>query len=303
MAALARGKHVIVDKPLALNSGEARQLVAAAEKAGVVHAVTFNIRYNPLIQQMRILARRGDFGRIHLVTGHYLQEWLLKETDFSWRLDPEQSGPLAMVADAGIHWFDLAQHITGLRITEVLSDLHTIIPTRQKPVGENREAFAAASGGRIEPYAVKVADLGSVLVKFNNGGRGVFTTTPLAAGHKNDLRIEINGANASARWEQERPNELWIGHRDEPSQTLLKDPPLLDESIRHYAKLPGGHNEAWSDAFRNLMLNIFVFIAEGRNPRTADGIAFPTFHDGLSAACIIDAIEKSHVLGGRWTEV
>jgi predicted dehydrogenase len=303
IAAIARGKHVIVDKPLALNSTESKQLMEAAAKAGVINAVTFNIRYNAVLQQMRVLIERGEVGKIHLITGHYLQEWLLKDTDFSWRLDPDESGAVAMVADAGVHWFDLAQHLTGLRVTHILADLHTIIPIRQKPVGENREAFAAASGGQTEPYSVRVPDLGSVLMKFDNGARGVFTTTSLAAGHKNDLRIEVNGSQESMRWEQERPNELWIGRRDTPSQMLLKDPALLDESVRHYATLPGGHNEAWPDAFRNLMKNIFAFIAERRDPRTADGVAFPTFQEGWRAACVTDAIQASHLAGGRWTKV
>ncbi len=303
LAALQAGKHVIVEKPLALNAGEAGILLEAALQAGVVHAVTFNIRGHPLVQQMRALIRRGDIGPVHFVHGHYLQEWLLHETDFSWRLEVDQSGPAAMVADAGAHWFDLCEHLTGLRVTAVAAELHTILPTRKRPAGARREAFAAATAGATQDYSVRVPDLGCVMLRFNNGARGSFSTTPLAAGHKNDLRMEVNGATGSLRWEQERPNELWIGRRDQPNGVLLKDPPLLDESIRHFARLPGGHDEGWSDAFRNLMRDIFSFIVEKRNPGTTAEACFPTFRDGLRAARIVDAIVESHSAGGQWVTV
>lgn len=303
LAAIEAGKHVIVNKPLALNSQEARTLLDRADDAGVVHAVAFNIRSYPLARQMRALIQRGAIGPIHFIHGHYLQEWLLYETDFSWRLEPEQAGPAAMVADAGAHWYDLCEHVTGLRVTEVSAELHTILPTRKKPSGGARKAFEAAASEPAADYAVKVPDLGCVLLRFDNGARGTFTTTSLAAGHKNDLRIEINGATGSLRWEQEKPNELWIGRRDQPNDVLLKDPPLLDESVRPHALLPGGHNEGWSDAFRNLMGEIFSSIANIRDSKDAGNPSFPTFRDGLRAAQIVDAILASHAAGGRWTKV
>jgi predicted dehydrogenase len=246
LAAIAAGKHVIVDKPMALTSKEAKTMLLAAQRARVVHAVTFNIRYNVMLQHARALVARGDVGDVRFVRGHYLQEWLLHETDFNWRLEPSKAGSLAMVADAGAHWYDMAQHVTGCRITRVLADL-SFMRTR-RPAGRPAQR-------------VSVPDLGMVLCEFDNGARGQFATGAICAGHKNDLTIEVCGSRHSLRWEQERPNELWIGHRDEPNQTLLKDPPLLDKSIRNCAALPGGHNEAWPDAFRNLMRNILSFIA------------------------------------------
>ena len=188
-------------------------------------------------------------------------------------------------------------------MTAVAAELHTILPNRKKVVGAQAEAFAAATGSLTQDYRVQVPDLGCVWLRFDNGARGSFSTTSLAAGHKNDLRIEVSGAAGSLRWEQERPNELWIGRRDQPNETLLKDPSLLDESIRRYARLPGGHNEGWSDAFRNLMQDIFSFIAEKRDSRKSGEASFPTFHDGLRAACIVDAILESHAAGGQWTTV
>jgi predicted dehydrogenase len=292
LAAISAGKHVIVDKPMALTVAEAKMMVAAARRARVVHAVTFNIRYNVMLQHARALIARGDIGDVRFVRGHYLQEWLLHETDYNWRLEPAKAGSLAMVADAGAHWYDLAQHLTRSRITHVLADLSSFIRTRR-----------AGAGRGAKSHRVTVPDLGLVLCRFENGARGQFATGAICAGHKNDLTIEICGGRQSIEWKQERPNELWLGRREEPSAVLLKDPALLDPSVRHYAALPGGHNEAWPDAFRNLMRNILTFIRDGREPGEADEIAFPTFATGLRVAQIVDAIAASAKRGGRWTEV
>lgn len=303
LAALAAGKHVVVDKPMALTSAETRAMLAAAREAGVVHALTHTIRYNALLQHARRLVARGDLGEFRFAQGHYLQEWLLKENDFNWRLEPEQGGVLGQVADAGAHWYDMVQHLTGHQIVRVLADLARFIEVRQRPLDGQRAAFSAGEGQRTVDYHVKVPDLGMILFEFDNGARGVFSVSAMCAGHKNDLTIELCGSESSVRWQQERPNELWIGHRDEPNQVLLKDPSLLDPAVRHYAALPGGHNEAWADAFRNLMRNILTFIAEGRDPREPDGMDFPTFATGHDIACICDAIGASAQAGARWQDV
>jgi predicted dehydrogenase len=303
LAALQSGKHVIVDKPLALNTKQASEMLQAATQAQRVHAVTFNIRYNPVLQHARLLVKGGELGGVHLLQGHYLQEWLLHATDFSWRLEPDKCGPTAMVAEAGGHWFDLSQHITGLQIVRVRAELVTTLPVRKKPRLSVGQAFATKSDVAAEDYQVTVPDLGFVLVEFNNGARGMFTTSAMCAGRKNDLRLEISGSKASLEWRQERPNELWIGRRGAPNELVLKDPSLLLEPVRSYAALPGGHNEGWPDAFRNLMRNIFTFIAEERDPSTADGIAFPTFATGYQINAITDAILASHQAGGSWVTI
>jgi len=303
MAAIKRGKHVIADKPLALNSSEARQMLEAARQAGIVHAVTFNYRYNPLMQQARVMVKRGDIGPVHFVHGHYLQDWLLHPNDYNWRLEKE-GGEARAVADIGSHWCDLAGYVTGSRISEVLADYTTVYKTRQKP-RTSREAFATGGGGEsYDEYPVETEDFASVLLRFENGMRGTFSVSQVSAGHKNGLELEVDGRQASLAWKQERPNELWIGRRNEPNGVMLKDPSLLDESIRHYAALPGGHGEAWADAFRNLLRNIYTFIAEGRSmERDRDRIDFPTFEDGHESNCVVEAITRSAKAGGVWTKV
>jgi predicted dehydrogenase len=301
-AAIKAGKHVVSDKPLAMTAAESRNLVELARAAGIVHAVTFNYRGNPLVQQARHLVARGDLGKPTFLRGHYLQDWLLKDTDYSWRLEPDKGGASSALGDIGSHWCDLAQHISGLRITEVLGDITTVIPKRKRPTG-SREAFQAASANEaFELVDIKVEDLASVLVRFDNGAKGAFSVGQVCAGHKNDVVLEVCGARASLVWRQEHQNELWFGHRDRPNEILQKDPSLMDEAVRGYAHLPGGHQEAWADAFCNLMRDIYGFIAAGKSPKDAHPPSFATFDDGYRANCVVEAILKS-AKAGAWTKV
>ena len=302
-AAIAKGKHVVSDKPLAMTAAEAKSLVDLATKAGIVHAVTFNYRGNPLVQQARHAIARGDIGKPNFLVGQYLQDWLLKDTDYSWRLEPDKGGASSALGDIGSHWCDLAQHLSGLRITHVLGDITTVIPTRKRPLG-SREAFAAADASqKVEDVEIKVEDLASVLLRFDNGAKGAFSVGQVCAGHKNDLEIEICGAKASLKWRQEHQNELLIGHRDRPNEILQKDPSLLYSEAGKYAHLPGGHQESWADAFANLMRDIYGFIAEGRKASDPHPPAFATFEDGYRANCIVEAILQSASKGSAWTKV
>jgi predicted dehydrogenase len=311
MAALTHRKHVVSDKPLAVNSEDARSLWNAAREAGVVHAVTFNYRGNPLVQQAREMTRAGEIGQPHFVHGGYLQDWLLHPTDFSWRLEPQKGGKSSAIGDIGSHWCDLVQHVIGQRIESVLSDLSTVIATRFKPA-RSTEAFAHLrqdSGGQArtdeagDEFKVESEDLATVLVRFDGGARGAFSVGQVCAGHKNDLWFEVNGRRASIRWFQERQNELWVGRRDAANATLSRDPSLLNEAARAYVHLPGGHQEAWADAFRNVMKDVYTFIADQRPPDAPKPPAFATFEDGYRSACVVDAILKSHAAGGVWTNV
>ena len=300
-AALASRKHVISDKPLATTGEEARCLWTAAREAGVVHAVTFNYRGNPLVQQAREMIAAGELGPIHFVHGGYLQDWLLEPTDFSWRLEPEKGGQSSAVADIGSHWADLVQHVVGQRITAVLADLTTVIATRLKP-DTSTEAFSSGATARREPFTMQSEDLATILVRFDGGAKGSVSVGQVCAGHKNDLWFEANGRRASLRWLQERQNELWVGRREAANAILPKDPGLLAPAARAYAHLPGGHQEAWADAFCNVMRDVYKVIADGGS-MSKRGPAFATFEDGYRAACLVDAVLESHRRGGVWTDV
>jgi predicted dehydrogenase len=301
-AALAHGKHVVSEKPLAPSADEARDLWYAARDAGVVHAVTFNYRGNPMVQQARAMVEGGEIGRAHYVHGAYLQDWLLKPTDFSWRLEPEKGGTSSAVADIGSHWCDLVQHVTGLRIESVLADLSTVVPIRYK-TRDPRQAFAAPDGSDGEPVMMRSEDLATILVRFEGGAKGAFSVGQVCAGHKNDLWFEVNGATGSLRWRQEDQNELWVGRRDAPNVVMPKDPALLSPAARAYARLPGGHQEGWSDAFFNVIRDVYGAVAGRPTGETPGGQAFATFEDGYRAACLVDAVLESHQRGGTWTNV
>ena len=300
-AALAHRKHVVSDKPLSTSARDALELWKEAEAAGVVHAVTFNYRGNPLVQQARAMIADGDIGEPFFIQGQYLQDWLFEETDFSWRLEPDKGGASSAVGDIGSHWCDLAEHVSGRRVVSVLADLRTVIATRYRPEG-SPEAFARGGHQSRTPFAVRSEDLGTILLRFDGGATGCVSVGQVCAGHKNDLWMEINGRRASLRWHQERQNELWIGHRDQGNVVLPKDPALLGPVARAYAHLPGGHQEAWADAFCNVMRDIYATIS------AAPGVsshrpALATFEDGYRSACIVDAILESHRRGGVWTAV
>ena len=293
MAALRAGKHVVSDKPLAMNAEQSRRLHDAALKAGVAHVVTFNYRGNPLVQHARTMVARGDLGKLVFVHGQYLQDWLADDTVYSWRMDPRLGGASAALLDIGSHWCDLAEHVTGLKISAVLADLTTVVPLRYKPAG---------AGGKRRRVKVTSEDLASVLLRFDNGARGCLRVGQVLHGHKNDLQLEVNGRAASLRWLQERQNELWIGRHAQPDAILAKDPALLSGDARRYARLPVGHQEAWSDAFFNLIADAYAWIAQGGSVKAKPG-PLPTFADGWRSARLIEAMLRSHAGGGVWTQV
>lgn len=299
-AAIAHGKHIVSDKPLATTAHEARALWQEASAAGLVHAVTFNYRGNPLVQHARALVASGELGPIHFVHGAYLQDWLLHPDDFSWRLEPEQGGASSAIGDIGSHWCDLVEHVVGQRIEAVLADLTTVVPTRFRPAA-SPEAFAQKTAAPRERYAVKSEDLATVLLRFDGGAKACVSIGQVCAGHRNDLWFEVSGGTASLRWAQQRQNELWIGRRDAANEIVMKDPALMAPQVRPYANLPGGHQEGWPDAFFNVMRDIYGVIANGAGGATPP--AFATFEDGYRAASIVEAILESHRRGGVWTSV
>jgi predicted dehydrogenase len=301
LAALRAGKHVISDKPLAMSVEEAGQLRDAALAARVAHVVTFNYRGNPLVQQARSMIAGGEIGALTFIHGHYLQDWMTDESVYSWRSDPRMGGASSALADIGSHWCDLAEHVSGSRIESVLADLTTVVPVRYSS-GASAEAFSHDSDAQRKRVEVTSEDLASVLLRFENGIKGCFTVGQVLPGHKNDLQIELNGRAASLKWRQEQQNELWIGRHAQASAVMMKDPALLSGDARRYAHLPAGHQEAWSDAFRNVIADAYQWIRAGGAPETRPA-PIATFIDGYRSHCVIDAMLKSHAAGGVWQPV
>lgn len=286
---LAAGKHIVSEKPLAMNSDESRELVRLAKEAGVVHAIDFNYRYMPLVQQARLMCQHDDVGRVLAVHGSYLQDWMHLASDWNWRLVPELAGDSRAVADIGSHWCDLVQFVTGLKIVRVMADLVTIHPVRQRPKVEV-ETFAGKvlRPEDLEDVEINTEDYASILLEFDSGAHGVLTVNQCAAGRKNRLFFEVDGATSALAWDQERPNELWVGRRDGPNQVIMKDPSLLYDEAQQYVHYPGGHNEAYPDGPKNLFRNVYGFIG-GERP----GGDFATFVDGHNEIAICDAVLKS----------
>jgi predicted dehydrogenase len=297
--ALAAGKHVICEKPLALTAQETAQLVALAERTPLVTAVCYNVRFYPLCLEARQRVGGGQLGAVHHVTGSYEQDWLLYDTDFNWRVLEAEGGALRAVADIGTHWLDLITFVTGLEVEAVCADLRTFLPTRRRPRG-GMETFQAklTSAPETEPVAVTTEDYGSVLLRFRGGAAGVFTVSQVAAGRKNSIRYEIAGAGGALAWDSERPNELWLGHRDRANEVLLRDPALLTPAVRRFTDYPGGHNEGFPDTFKQLIRATYETI-EGRPPQGPR--PFPTFADGHREVLLCEAILKSH-RERRWVE-
>jgi predicted dehydrogenase len=290
--ALQAGKHVMCEKPLAMNSAETAELVDLARQSGKVAAVCYNIRFYPLNIQARELVASGNVGEIYAVNGCYVQDWLLYDTDYNWRVLAEQGGALRAVADIGTHWMDLVLKITGLQVESVLADLNTVHKVRNRPTGEV-ETFTGKMGGvaETEPVEITTDDYGCILFRFTNGGRGSLHVSQITAGRKNCLKYEISGAKCALGWNSEAPNELWIGYRDKPNESLVRDPALLSDTARHFANFPGGHNEGFPDAFKQCFRAFYDAVT---GAVSADDALYPTFEEGHHEVVLCEAILKSH---------
>jgi len=299
-AILAAGKHCVSEKPLAMNSVESRELVKLAKKSGLVHAMNFNYRMNPIAQQARLMIKKGELGEIWNAHGTYIQDWLIKPTDYSWRIDPKKSGASRCFADIGSHWCDMIQTLMGAHITEVIGEFMIVYPKRSRPKGEV-EAF---SGKKLTPkdylkYKVVTEDLSMVMMKLSNGATASVTTSQISAGYKNGFTFGIDGSKASIWWDQERPNELKIGHRDSANEKLVKDGSLMYPQIAHLAHFPAGHTEGYPVGTKNMCLEAYKDIRRGR---PAKNPLYATFVDGHAEMAICDAVVKSATTR-KWTKV
>jgi predicted dehydrogenase len=296
--ALRAGKHVLCEKPLAVSSEAARGLCQLARERRLRNCTCHNLRYYPMVQQMRRMRESGELGDILVVQGTYSQDWLLYNTDWTWRIDPRENGPSRAMADIGSHWCDMAEHVTGLRITDLCADLQIFHKNRRRPKAPV-ESFA---GKTLTPEdyvetPIETEDFGAVVFRMGERTRGSFTASQVSAGRKNRLCIEIYGLKSSVAWDQERPDELWIGNRNRPNQTILKDPSLLESRARSYADLPGGHSEGYDDTFKQVFRRFYASVADpSAQPE------YPEFSDGVRQLTLVEA-ELSSSRSHGWVEV
>ncbi len=295
---LRAGKHVISEKPLAISSKESAELARMAQRSGVVNAVNFNYRYYPLIQQAAAMVRQKALGKVFAVQGCYMQDWLLYDTDWNWRLEPRYAGAGRAIADIGSHWFDLACFLLGKKITRVFADLVALHKYRKKPK-KQVETFAGKTlkPSDYEKIKINTECYGQVLMEFEDGIKGMVCVSQVSAGRKNHIVFELNGTEQSLWWDHERPNELMIGRRNQPNQLMLKDPVLLDKSVKEYAHYPAGHNEGYPSCVKNFCRNVYRYIRDH-----CGKIDFAIFEDGHNAVAVVEAVLASHK-SKRWIEV
>ena len=296
--AFLAGKHVLCEKPLATSVKEGEELVALAAQKGLRNCVCHNLRYYPMVQQMRSMREAGDLGEILVVQGTYFQDWLLYNTDWNWRVDGKTGGPSRCMADIGSHWFDMAEHVTGLRVSSLCADLQTFHRTRKQPK-HSVETFSNKRLG-AEDYIeapVDTEDFGAVIFRMGERARGSMVASQVSAGRKNRLSIEIYGTKSAVAWDQERPDELWAGHRNNANQIFIKDPSLLNPAARSYADLPGGHSEGYDDTFKQVFRRFYASIGDP----TKDA-EYPQFVDGLRQLSILNAVLESNRTR-KWVDV
>jgi len=279
-AAIAAGKHVICEKPLATSSGDAARLVAAAGAAGVVTGVPFVYRYYPTVREARARIASGTAGPVHLIHGSYLQDWLSTAEDTNWRVDPALGGASRTFADIGVHWCDLVEFATGHRIVALAAQVTTAVPERR-------------SGGVAR--AVTTEDAATVLFRTDRGAIGSLVASQITPGRKNRLWFSLDAANASFAFDQELPETLWVGGR-EATTLLQRGAGTAAAEAQRYSVLPPGHPQGYQDCFNGLVADVYA-AAAGDRPA-----GMPTFADGLRAARLTEAVLAS-ARAGTWVEV
>ncbi|HUG46968.1 MAG TPA: Gfo/Idh/MocA family oxidoreductase [Candidatus Limnocylindria bacterium] len=295
---LAAGRHVICEKPLAMTSAQSAELVDLAAGSDRVAAVNFNIRFYPLNQHLREFIAEDGLGDVRLISGHYFQDWLLFDTDWNWRLEPEHGGALRAVGDIGSHWLDLTSFVTGLRVSQVMADLATFIPVRRQPTGPV-QTFSTERAAETVAREISTEDVATILLRYESGARGAVAISQLSAGRKNSLEYEIDGATGAASWDSESPDHLWIGHRERPNELLLRNPALMTSAGRQAAALPGGHVEGFADTFAALFRAVYSDVARGG---MSERPVYATFADGHEEMLVGDAVLESS-RSGHWVDV
>nr|WP_079038308.1 Gfo/Idh/MocA family oxidoreductase [Streptomyces sp. NBRC 110028] len=297
MRALAAGKHVVCEKPLAVSVTEAERLAETARGAGLVATVPFVYRYHPLVREIRARRIDGEFGGWHLIHGSYLQDWMLSPQVSGWRVDPVAGGPSRAFADIGSHWCDLVEWVSGERFAEVVAS--TSIAVDKRPAAGAARTFEAADptdhSDHAEYMDVRTEDCAALLLRTASGVLASTTVSQVSAGRKNRLWFELDGARASAVFDQENPETIWLGGED-GARVISRDPGRGSAEQRRLSVLPPGHPQGYAECFEAFVADTYAAIG-GHRPE-----GLPTFDDGLRAARITEAVLRSS-RNGSWTEV
>jgi predicted dehydrogenase len=295
--ALAAGKHVICEKPLAVDRRSAEELVAAAEDSGAVAATPFIYRYYPMVREARDRVARGRIGRLTLVHGAYLQDWLFSAADNNWRVDPAHGGPSRVFADIGSHWCDLVEFVTGQRIQALSAQLRTVVPERS-PLGPGSTTFSRApsdpDGDRVP---VSTEDVAAVMFRLETDVIGSVVLSQVSPGHKNGLTFEISGTEGGLGFDQQAPDVLRLNERD-GVKLLDRDPSVLSDAAAAQVLLPAGHPQGYQDCFDAFVADAYAAASAGAG--APDGM--PTFADGARAVGLAEAVLRSAESGG-WATV
>jgi predicted dehydrogenase len=300
-AVLAAGKHVLSEKPLGLDVREAEELADLARASDVVTGVCFNYRHFPLIQHLRETIRSGAGGAVHLIHGAYLQDWLLFEDDWNWRLETEKAGGARAVGDIGSHWIDLIQHLSSDEVVAVCAQFARVHAERSRP-GDVRTFERSRADSDTTRTPIDTEDAATILLRLRTGATGACTISQVSAGKKNELTIEMDAARESYSWNQEEPNVLRIGRRDAPNEEVLRDPSLLATGAAGLARYPAGHQEGWPDALRNLLVDFYALVAAHGSGTPSASRTVATFDEALAVARVVDAIVQSDRDRG-WVDV
>lgn len=291
-AALAAGKHVICEKPLATTLGDAQDLAALAASSGLVATVPFVYRYHPVVREARARIAAGDIGPLHLIHGSYLQDWLLDPASNNWRVDPVLGGTSRVFADIGSHWCDLVEWVSGERFTEVSAAFATVIAERS---AEGAQSFSTpAAGGATQ--AVSSEDVATAMFRTGAGTLASLTVSQVSAGRHNRLWFEIDGAKASVAFNQEVPERLWIGRPDQCEETFVRGPGAGSAEQRRLSTLPPGHAQGYAQCFEAFVADTYHAI-DGERPQ-----GLPTFEDGVRSARIVDRVIAS-ARSRAWTTI
>ena len=286
------GKHIFSEKPLGMSSREsASMLELLKQHPNVAHGVNYCYRMYPLVQEMKRRYQKGEIGKPLLAHGSYLQDWLLYETDYNWRIEPEISGPSRCIADIGTHWMDAVQCILGAKITEVCADLVTVYPVRKMPTRQV-ETFSTSTDMEYQEKAVSTEDYGAVMFRMDNGVSGVFYVSQVSAGHGCSLSFEIDGTKCSVKWNQQEGDRMWVGYREKDNNLVMRNPATLDKAVLPYTHLAKGHPEGWNDAEVSAVFAYYDFIRKGGRPGI-DAADFATFQDGHEEVKLVEAIVES----------